>query len=456
MVDLGGGATLPFSFLPKDANGLWLAPNSYRSIGIVGADDPNNLDPDTTFGIPMYRHSQMLLGMKEALGMDPTLAAVNEEAEEFAARVNGYITCVANGDDTQNNEHNLHMGLARIGYQRFIHALGDRDNANGSGGRSAPVADWLDSTLIPITIRNIQDAVDIVWPPVLKDYLPQTAYKKVTQLIQTWSLADQAYFESRSEPQQIEIVKRLADQKCAFESSNSLVSRYNREQVDLSQDAIEAFSTLWANNEGAGSMIKLVADDIAAACTVTLGGYDYHGNGAVAQNQRDLQAGQMLGRIIRSFCLKRKNAMISLFTDGGTNSSGDTPTQNTNRIDATGDSGNRGLRVTFFVNGAGTGTSQSTPPSDKLADAEAYAAYQRSLQEIFQPKMKDATKQFGAYNNTGAVDTQADTFVSTSPANCCKVDLLNLLAFDGNLDRKDRMDLPDPDKYVIMDSAKPT
>lgn len=455
LVDLGGGATLPFNFPPMGVNGLPLPSGSYRSVGIAATDDPNNVPLDTTFGVPMNPNSRILQGMKNTLGIDPANGAINQQAEEFAARVNGYITCVSNGDDTQNNEHNLLMGLAKIGYQRLIHATGDSDNANGSGGRSAPVADWFDATKIPVTIRNAQDAVNIVLPPVLKDYLPDRSYKAVTSIIQNWSLADQAYFLSKSEPEQVDIVKRLADKKCAYEESGTLVSRYTPAQVDIAQDENADFRNLWTNDQGNGSIIKLLADDIAVGGVVTRGGYDYHGNGAQQQNQRDLQAGELLGRIIRSFCLKGKNAMISLFTHGGTNSNGEAATANEQRIDASGDSGNRGLRVTFFVNGAGTGTAPTPAVTDKLADADGYRTYQAQLQAIFQPKMKTETKQFGAYNNTGAVDSQADSLVSTSPANCCKVDILNLLAFDGNLDLKSRLDLPDAEKYAIMMETKP-
>ena len=121
--------------------------------------------------------------------------------------------------------------------------------------------------------------------------------------------------------------------------------------------------------------------------------------------------------------------MISLYTDGGTSSATDTPLDAAQgRVPGTGDSGQRGLRVTFFVNGAGT----------------------------TRPGMTTSIKQFGAYNNTGAVDTSADTLISTSPAKCCAVDLLNLLKFDGNLALANQLDLPDPNKYGIMLETKPS
>jgi hypothetical protein len=199
--------------------------------------------------------------------------------------------------------------------------------------------------------------------------------------------------------------------------------------VDINQDPIQAFSTLWANDMGSGSIVKLMADNIASGVVITMGGYDYHGQGGATQNTRDLAVGEMLGRIIRSFCLKGKNAMVCLYTDGGTSSPADGIEEaGQGRVAATGDSGQRGMRVTFFINGAGTARPGTT----------------RSL------------LQFGAYNNTGAVQTAADVLISSSPAKCAAVDLLNLLKFDGNMDLVKNLDLPDPEKYGIMLETKPT
>ena len=142
-LDLGGGATLPFNFPPLSATGEPLNSGSYTTLGMTALTDPRAVTLDTTFGIPMNPNSRMLQGMRQELGFnDPAQAAT---AAAMAARVNGYITCVSNSDDTQNNEHNLLMGLPKLGYNRLIASLGDTDNANGSGGRSAPVADWFDA-----------------------------------------------------------------------------------------------------------------------------------------------------------------------------------------------------------------------------------------------------------------------------------------------------------------------
>jgi hypothetical protein len=426
-VDLQGGATLPFNFPPLGADGLPLASGSYTTIGMTAALDPNTVALDTTFGIPMNPQSRMLQGMKTILGFnDPALAA---EAGAMAARVTGYITCVSNNDDTQNNEHNPLMGLPKLGYRRMISGLGSRDNANGSGGNSAPVADWFDAASTPVTVARREDAINIVLPPIIKDYLPSDSYSRVTSMIQRWSTQDQAYFLAQPEKQQIEIVKQLADKECSYRESGSLISKYGPAAVDINQDPIQSFRTLWANDLGSGSIVKLLADNIASGGVITMGGYDYHGQGGATQNTRDLAVGEMLGRIIRSFCLKGKNAMVSLYTDGGTSSPADGIEEaGQGRVAATGDSGQRGMRVTFFINGAGT-----TRPGTS-----------RSL------------LQFGAFNNTGAVQTAADVLISSSPAKCAAVDLLNLLIFDGNMDLAKNLDLPDPAKYGIMLETKPT
>ena len=262
-VDLGGGATLPFNFPPLNSAGTFLNAGSYHTIGMPASLDPNTVLLDSTFGIPMNPQSRILQGMKAILGIDNTNSAADQAGKAMAERVNGYITCVSNNDDTQNNEHNLLMGLAKLGYQRLIHAIGDSDNANGSGGRSASVADWFDATKIPVTIRRKEDAINIVLPPILKDYLPNTSYAQVTDMITRWSLADQAYFMSRSESEQTEIVKRLADKKCSYIDSSALVSKYTPAEVDIDRDPSEEFRNIWAAEKGTGSIVKLLADNIA-------------------------------------------------------------------------------------------------------------------------------------------------------------------------------------------------
>jgi hypothetical protein len=434
VLDLGGGATLPFSFPPRNAGGDFLPAGSYESVGIARARDPNAVALDETFGIPMNPSSRLLQGMKEALGLTSTDPNQAVAAAAMAARVNGYITCVANADDTQNNEHSLLMGLPKLGYNKLIAGLGNRENPNGSGGNSAPVADWFDPANTPVTVRRREDALNIVLPPVLKDYLPSDSYDNVTSLIKSWSTADQAYFLSQSPQQQADVVKQLADKVCVYENSGVLISRYSPNQIDFDMDPNQDFRNLWNNDKGTGAIVKLLADDIASGGVITMGGYDYHGQGAPTQNQRDLAAGLMLGRFIRSFCLKGKNAMISIVTDGGTSNNAGPEVANEQRIAATGDSGNRGLRVTFFVNGAG----QSSTAGD----------------DTLRPEMTSPSRQFGGYNNTGAVNTQADPFFSSSPAKCCAIDLLNLLIFDGNMDLANRLELPDPKKYGLMVETK--
>ena len=61
----------------------------------------------------------------------------------------------------------------------------------------------------------------------------------------------------------------------------------------------------------------MVIDGFVGAATIELGGYDYHTGNRQDGEQRDLEAGQVIGRIIELAARKQKDVVIIVLTDGG-------------------------------------------------------------------------------------------------------------------------------------------
>ncbi|MCS6838107.1 MAG: hypothetical protein NZ480_04605, partial [Bdellovibrionaceae bacterium] len=58
----------------------------------------------------------------------------------------------------------------------------------------------------------------------------------------------------------------------------------------------------------------------AGSSTITLGGYDYHGNARTTTDQRDQEAGQVIGRILASAAALNRPVFIAVTSDGSVGS----------------------------------------------------------------------------------------------------------------------------------------
>ena len=121
-------------------------------------------------------------------------------------------------------------------------------------------------------------------------------------------------------------------------------------------------------------------------------------------DQRDLEAGQMIGRILEAAARKNTPVVIYVFTDGGVSAGGTTDPAN-GRLVWAGDSGQRSGSLMLAFHPAG------------------------------KPAMRSASRQMGWYKaQSGSVDAVASP-MSNSVTNLAKAVVLNYLALHGEENR---------------------
>jgi hypothetical protein len=68
--------------------------------------------------------------------------------------------------------------------------------------------------------------------------------------------------------------------------------------------------------------MKMVIEGYAGAGTVTMGGYDYHGQGRASGEVRNFRAGRCIGACLEYAARKNKPLMIYIFSDGSLSANG--------------------------------------------------------------------------------------------------------------------------------------
>jgi hypothetical protein len=132
-------------------------------------------------------------------------------------------------------------------------------------------------------------------------------------------------------------VKKLV--RCGYLKSTYLADRFrspaalnpNLDPHIVAQAAQPAgitpiFSTAEYNADGefrkAAAIMKMVINGYAGAGTVTMGGYDYHGQGRNTGETRNFRAGRCIGACLEYAARMQKPVMIYVFSDGALSANG--------------------------------------------------------------------------------------------------------------------------------------
>lgn len=190
---------------------------------------------------------------------------------------------------------------------------------------------------------------------------------------------------------------------CNITKTQGLLNRFSSNQLDplLDNDVRAVFPDI-ANNGGqqeAGSVAKMVLDGYAACGTITLGGYDYHGNDRAETDIRDTAAGTLIGRILNLAQRKNTKVVIYVISDGGVSANG-TDIGTNGRFSWSSDSGNRGSSLMLVY--------------DPMA----------------RPVMRSTARQMGNFQISGSIQADASP-MSNSVTTLAKAVMLNYLALHG-------------------------
>jgi hypothetical protein len=200
---------------------------------------------------------------------------------------------------------------------------------------------------------------------------------------------------------------------CGYVQTTDLISRFGNPDVvnpALDTDIVGTANSIFTAGEfnsarfqKTAAVMKLVIEGYAGAGTIEQGGYDYHDGTRATGEDRDFQAGQMMGAILEF--AQRKAAPLALYviSDGALSSNG--------MIDNS--AGGRGK-------GQWTGDSSDQAATFMLVH-DPRVAGQR-------PALTTATaNQIGYYRPTGSVET-ASSAVANNVALLAEAAVLNYLA----------------------------
>lgn len=399
--DLAGGSNIAGSnVMVGKAGGQmdFLAANSYSSVGLPPDQHPSLANMLTTIngkaagqGLAFHANSDLLRGIVSTAGAGNL------------ANVDGMVFAAASGDDTSNNPHNPAYWIYKAGARgNLVNIIGS--NNNDSGGNAVAPAPSVDPSVRSVQITNATQAAGLVQLGSMGAIFASNASDKVKKILAAAEMTSGRKLASFNAMDMSDQIKELVS--CGFIDSKDLVGRFTPAAVDPTQDAMvnAAFVNQAADGDRrkAAAIAKLVIDGYAGVGTVSMGGYDYHGQGRVTQANKDFAAGALIGSSINLAAAKGKDLMVILYTDGGVSSG--TAVNNDpvakGRYDFESDNGSRSAAMVLVYKAGGA------------------------------PTMIDATRQAGAFKDDGSIDRQAGQ-LSDNVLNLSKAFVANYLALTG-------------------------
>jgi hypothetical protein len=330
-IDLAGGANMVGSNVLIGGQGGqrdFLSTGAYAKMGLpgdmtpnspnatrVGAGGPNNWIEDR-LGLAFHSDSAFVRGILE------------RTSPATQANVNGAVIAARSENDTGNNPHNPMYGIARVGSKgELLTLIGSR--ASDSGGNSMAPISMIDPTLTPSVVTQARDVTGLVDTGVLGQLFQNPADAvSVLESMQRISASKLTRVSTRLTNDAA--VKQGAS--CNYVNAAYLAENFSNPATlnpDLDPDIVGP-SGIFTQQEymadgefrKTSAIMKMVVNGYAGAGTITMGGYDYHGQGRATGEVRDLRAGRCMGAILEYAARRRKPVMLYVFSDGSISAGG--------------------------------------------------------------------------------------------------------------------------------------
>ena len=418
--DLAGGGNISGSnVLVGGAGGQqdFLSTAAYAKMGLPGNMTPNTPNPARTpanfiesrLGLLFHSDSAHVRGILERTS--PTTQAFT----------NGAVIPALSNNDTNTNPHNPVYGIARIGAKgELLTLIGSQ--ATASGGNSMAPLSMVDPTLTPTVVTQASDVTGLVDTGVLAKLFANPA-DAVSVLESMSRISGQKLANVTTKLPNDAAVKAAVN--CNYVKSSYLAETFSNPAAlnpDLDPLIVDQtsgrgsgiFSQAEYQSDGelrkTAAVMKMVVNGFAGAGTVTLGGYDYHGQGRATGELRDLRAGRCIGACLEYAARMHKPLMVYVFSDGGVSANGQVDSSVDGRGKFMWSSDNESVASTYFLVYNPTGQPQL------FAGGGGVAAPRH--------------QQLGAFTPDGSVDA-----ASSPPANnvllLVQTVLLNYLALHG-------------------------
>jgi hypothetical protein len=334
-IDLAGGANMAGSnvLIGGPAGQLdFLTTAGYGQLGLPGDMVPGLVNPatgtsftDTSLGLAFHSDSAFLRGIRDRI------------SPATAASVNGAVIAAQSENDTGNNPHNPMYGIYRAGANGSLATL-IGSSPSDSGGNSMAPAGLIDLSVRPIKVDRASDVTGLVDTGQLANLLSVDDTVAVMEAIQRISYRKLQVTDTRQpwpDPKRTtvsrdEVVRELVN--CNYVKAADVVDRFgdpsslNPELDPYIVGPGGIFSRAEYDADGefrkTAAVMKMVMSGYAGAGTITMGGYDYHGQGRATGELRDLRAGRCMGACLEYAARRGVPLMLYVFSDGSLSASG--------------------------------------------------------------------------------------------------------------------------------------
>ncbi len=325
-IDLAGGASMAGSnVLTGGRAGQldFLSAAGYGRLGLPGDMVPNAPNPgsptnnfvDQRLGLAFHSDSAILRGVTERL--NPLTAA----------SINGAVIPARSENDTSNNPHNPMYAIHRAGADGELLTLVGSRSSDSGGNSMAPTA-MIDPSVRPTKIDRTSDVTGLVDTGKLVGLLAQDDAVRVMESIQR--LSDRKLARVNTGITRDAVIKDLV--RCNYVKAADLTDRYGDPSAlnpELDADIVgpggifsRAEFDADAEFRKTAAVMKLVVNGFAGAGTITMGGYDYHGQGRATGELRDLRAGRCIGACLEYAARRGVPLMLYVFSDGSLSAAG--------------------------------------------------------------------------------------------------------------------------------------
>ncbi len=340
-VNLGGGASLSGNVIVHDKGGQLLPAYNQLGLGTQPATE-------TEFGNVLFPSAGTVT--------QSFLTGMRSQANGALAKSSFIQVCVPLADDTSNN------AIDPTGMVTAAGLVGSLLPKLGSTSGTGTGIDQKASNIqppAPLVVRSINDLTTALAPASsLTRNLSPAQQKSLHSLVSDLSGA-QARSVASVNSSSSQTLSKLV--QCATGKNIELATQTNP-GIDPKLDSDQTVTNLWGMNTGGnqfgrsqnertvfGSMVYNGLKGNSGSVGIELGGYDYHGQGAPTQMQKDFDAGALVGKILATAQAMNKRVFIHVTSDGSVGA----PSGSGLRPGFTGDRGSGGMSYMIAFDPAG-------------------------------------------------------------------------------------------------------